>query len=104
MTWLASIRDPPQNCRPLLRRAAIQGHSFLSAGQPLTTRAWLMPSILSISSATCPSLLYRMAPYLPTPHWPAGAGAEQESAVVVAGAGVGGGLLLQAHREVGAAN
>jgi len=33
-----------------------------------------------------------------------GPGSEQESAVVVAGAGVGGGLLLQAHREVGAAN
>ena len=33
---LSSIRDPPQNWRPLFIRAAIQGHSLSSASFPFT--------------------------------------------------------------------
>lgn len=40
ITWMSSMREPPQNCRPPLNSTAIQGHSFGSAFWPPTIRFW----------------------------------------------------------------
>ena len=37
--WTSSIRDPPQNCLPALKSAAIQGHSPSLAFSPPTIRS-----------------------------------------------------------------